>query len=697
MIGLGLGININKQGANSGLAGGAYNINGATAFDNSAQYVDIASIIPQVSSLRAWSMSFWVHSDEFSNGTQYITQIWDSVGDSRLDVRAISNGGVEAQFATSGGVQWRAVCLDKPINDQWNHFLITFDGVNDCKFYVNGLASGVTYTISTDKTLSFDSINAPDQWELGRRPNDGGFNLLGALVHYQVYNVELDAADAVSIFNNGLPKDERGRTGQVVNLRLGGGVDYSSLTEYGKSYRVHSVQSSYIDASAGISAISSHQTGSVSFWVRMDDSTPAAGQFLWNLGDTNASKRIGCFMQSNGRLRLQALNGSTDFALDVDAALTSNVMAHVVIVQDGVKPKIYIDNVEKTLIDSVITNTTVWFGDYAGLDNITLGTYIFNSAGAQLYADAVISNFLVTSSVLDSSDVTALYNAGVLSDVSGTTGAALYYSGVGDTYDGSNWTIVDAIGGNDAVSVRMNEVHQRIGSASSVDVTLTESVTGGSVTFEGGAPSSMATTNFTESTLPVIVYDGNSIPNFAREELEAGFTNEYGAPAANTYALHQIQVGGRTLTGMLDLFNDQAAGLIVGTKRNAYYFIHEIRNELAELDATAEETRDKVLQLAALAKSWNSNCKVIVIQASASNKSGGVLETDIPVVNAYFDSPQNNVDLVIDLYNYSDVNGSFDDVDSGLYQADKIHPNQDGQDAIGAFIPIQFKLEYNTL
>lgn len=196
--------------------------------------------------------------------------------------------------------------------------------------------------------------------------------------------------------------------------------------------------------------------------------------------------------------------------------------------------------------------------------------------------------------------------------------------------------------------------------------------------------------------LPRIIYDGNSIPKQSEVDLLAGFTSEYGAPGT-TYEYSFVAVGGKTVTDMFDNYASGLKSLLISQVRT-YYVIHEIRNELATGTSNAQGTYDNILKLCRQVKCINPNVKIIVVQASASVDNIGNPMPDIVTVNSSIGSDTSGlIDLVVDLYNYSDVNGSFNDTTSGLYEGDEIHPNADGEAAIGAFIPSEIKAAYTTL
>ncbi len=195
----------------------------------------------------------------------------------------------------------------------------------------------------------------------------------------------------------------------------------STLTDTGKINEALHLDgtSDFINIDSLQSAISSDTTGSFSVWINTDTLTTSRG--IWCFGDTNASTLLYLQLNSSGNLFLTAQDsGVNDWAANFTASLSAGTWFHIVVVQDGVEAKLYIDSVEKTLTFTATLDKTAWFADWAGTDNGRIGARNFNSAGNSQFFDGLIDDFrYYQNTVLSQSDIDDIFNSGSGTESSG--------------------------------------------------------------------------------------------------------------------------------------------------------------------------------------------------------------------------------------------------------------------------------------
>jgi len=203
-----------------------------------------------------------------------------------------------------------------------------------------------------------------------------------------------------------------------------------------------------------LTALASTTTGTISFWFKTPDITPATSNSLWCFGDTDADTYMAMFMVNSAGSTLLRINtrvgGTKAWELDwTTATLRDNTIYHVAITQDGVAPKLYVNNVNVGSFN-VSTDTTTWFNTYPTLDNGRIGCRNVNSGGDDLFADITITDILFTSDAKDANGIADIYNDGVPKDESGISNAVAYYrfNNVSDNYNSdvaNEWNLYDEI------------------------------------------------------------------------------------------------------------------------------------------------------------------------------------------------------------------------------------------------------------
>ncbi len=138
------------------------------------------------------------------------------------------------------------------------------------------------------------------------------------------------------------------------------------------------------NAHAAARQVAADTVGTYSFWFLPDNITGtygliACGDAVGGAVETLLIQQAANDIRVYGRS--QGLAGF-DF-ITTNAALVKNVWVHIAVVQDGVKPKIYIDGLLVAVTETVGTNADHWFSDFTGLDEARIGCRTLNGAEDQ--------------------------------------------------------------------------------------------------------------------------------------------------------------------------------------------------------------------------------------------------------------------------------------------------------------------------
>ena len=110
--------------------------------------------------------------------------------------------------------------------------------------------------------------------------------------------------------------------------------------------------------------------------------------------------------------------------------------------------KAYVDG---NTTPEVTATMAAWSSNY----RIAIG---WNGGTSSYHFEGNVDECALWYSILGASDITAIYNSGVPSDLTSLSPVSWYRNGDDATWDGSNWTLVDqGSGGNNGTSANMTE------------------------------------------------------------------------------------------------------------------------------------------------------------------------------------------------------------------------------------------------
>ena len=142
-----------------------------------------------------------------------------------------------------------------------------------------------------------------------------------------------------------------------------------------------------LNLDALLSALSGHTVGYFGGWVKPVDATPASNTVIIGFGDTDVNTFLTIQSRTDGKCWCKfRVNAMDYFSVETDNAVFSdNTWTHVLVVQNGTQPKIYINGVLVAQSNGVAVNLTKWFATFTGGDNGRLGCLNFNSTGNSLH------------------------------------------------------------------------------------------------------------------------------------------------------------------------------------------------------------------------------------------------------------------------------------------------------------------------
>ena len=166
----------------------------------------------------------------------------------------------------------------------------------------------------------------------------------------------------------------------------------------------------FINIDAVLTDIATSTQGTLSFWLRVANSTPAAVQYLMSFSDTNASTRISIYRHTTGKIGFySSLAGVVKSNILTDSAvLVNDTWVKIDIEQTGTGVIIYIDNVAVAQTESGAT-PSFWFNDAPLIDNGLIGCLNFNSGGTTNFLFGDIQQVYISTDVKSSSVKTKLY------------------------------------------------------------------------------------------------------------------------------------------------------------------------------------------------------------------------------------------------------------------------------------------------
>ncbi len=357
-------------------------------------------------------------------------------------------------------------------NNTWYNVVINYDGSSNasgCEIYINGVKQAI---IVYSNTLSLGSDITSEIFYIGRTGSGAFYD--GRIDDVQFYNFELNQTQVSDIYNNGYVTDPT--ASPVHHWKLGesdtwDGSNWTVVDEQGslngtsvnmeeedrKLGVAYSMAFDGVDESIDFGNIlnfPTNQPRAISFWGKVRQSGVQSIAGTWS---QSAHTGWGALLV-NGTLRFLIGGGSKSDRIYVSGGnVKQDIWGHYVLTYDGSEDssgvQIYIDGISQSI--NVLNDNILSTSPVSG------NNFIVGESSDNVYQiNADFMGISVYDTHLNSSNVDSLYNSGVPvdpRDVSLSPSFFVPLVGSNDSFNGTDWTIVDEINGNNGTSVNMEE------------------------------------------------------------------------------------------------------------------------------------------------------------------------------------------------------------------------------------------------
>jgi len=136
-----------------------------------------------------------------------------------------------------------------------------------------------------------------------------------------------------------------------------------------------------IDALAAARVAANDAVGTITAWICPTNNTSTSAIVSFN--DANVVEFID-FKLVAGKLTAACTDGTTAqwATAETTASILPHVWTHVALVQNGVRPALFVNGVRRAITDTVTTDLTEWFVNCDGIDKGWIGASSIGGAGA---------------------------------------------------------------------------------------------------------------------------------------------------------------------------------------------------------------------------------------------------------------------------------------------------------------------------
>ena len=346
----------------------------------------------------------------------------------------------------------------------WHHVVGVRDssgGAGSLKIYVDGLDEG-SVDGGTDAMA-----NGEEVW-IGSGTN-GGSPFEGLIDDVSIFNSALSAGEVTAIWNNGVPSDLSGESNLVGYWKMGENATYKYPQWLLPNNENKDKESNYSllfdggDDTVNCGDLSAYDTGDLSFSVWIYKTTTARS-YIINNSAPNAGNERGFLVIVDpwGGLQVDRRTPTHDATtgFNYPAAFTLNNWHHIVGVYEDTTYTI------KLYLDGVLIDTDTGYASTNGF--VSGDLYIGSGGGSVNWMVGKIDEVAVWDKELLAEEVTAIYNSGVPTDLSGESGLVDYWK-MGDlTYSAGTadiWVVPDSSINNNTGFADNMTLDTRVGDA----------------------------------------------------------------------------------------------------------------------------------------------------------------------------------------------------------------------------------------
>ena len=170
-----------------------------------------------------------------------------------------------------------------------------------------------------------------------------------------------------------------------------------------------------IEADALATALAGTTTGTIRWRGIFNTGALGAsnnGHRMWTFGDTSANEFIMFRAEATTNKLVGYCRdaGTTQWVFTTTSDFSEGRIYDLVMVHNGTTPVIYVDGVEETLTWNTTTDKAAWFSQCTGLDNLRIGSSLYNGSAESAFLPCTVLQFQAFPSALNSGEVAQLYN-----------------------------------------------------------------------------------------------------------------------------------------------------------------------------------------------------------------------------------------------------------------------------------------------
>ena len=212
-----------------------------------------------------------------------------------------------------------------------------------------------------------------------------------------------DGGSSVSVTD----KSDNSLTGTIVSGATGDNVSAANMWTNGGGGGLNlDGTNDYVDID-GTDIFSGHAVGSIEMWIDIEELDKT--QMLFNYAKTtDTSNRHNIHIAADNTIRSDIVSATTD-AINTDNSITATGIYHLVMTNDGVAWKLYLNSVSQAFTWTTGSVTIDWFDDLTGSDTITLGSYLTGGNTTDYYFNGTFYKFAVYDIALTQTQITKIF------------------------------------------------------------------------------------------------------------------------------------------------------------------------------------------------------------------------------------------------------------------------------------------------
>ena len=237
---------------------------------------------------------------------------------------------------------------------------------------------------------------------------------------------------------------------------LGGALNSFSIA---KSFYFDGVNQDF-SADSLVSNVSSNTKGTFNILYKPLETTKAANETIVSFGNSSTLEYLGIFHLSTGKLSIQTVKVSTtQFNIHAtNIPFTIGEWCLITIVQNGVRPIIYINGLPIAMTDVNNTNLTSWLSNLTNVDTFNIGAIDYNGGGEQFYLNGYVSQVSYIDTDISAAQCLDFYNEGQPKNPQTLFGAnCKFFFNPDNSGDTAQFSVVDNVNSITATSSNMTD------------------------------------------------------------------------------------------------------------------------------------------------------------------------------------------------------------------------------------------------